>query len=106
MRRPTESPAILAPRRLKELTEVDLQDRFDQLLGLAERLGLTIRREPLGGEGGGYCVIKGKGVLFVDTLADLETRYDRTLTTLARLPQIEEHFVSPELRDELVRAKG
>lgn len=84
---------------------MDLQDRLDELLTVAEQIGLAIRREPLGGEGGGYCLLKGQRVLFVDTMADLETRYERTLSTLSRLAEIDQHYVSPEVREEIERAR-
>jgi len=84
---------------------VDLQERLDELLRLAEQIGLSIRREALGGEGGGYCVLKGARVLFVDSMADLETRYERTLSAVSRLAEIDQHYISPEVRDEIDRVR-
>lgn len=85
---------------------MDLQTRLDTLLSLAQELGLTVRREPLGGEGGGLCIIKGERVLFVDVLADIETRYERTLSALAGLPEIDQRYLAPEVRDDIERARG
>jgi len=82
---------------------VDLQARLDALLTAAEEIGLAVRREPLGGEGGGYCVLRGQRVLFVDTTADLETRYERTLAALSRLPEIDQRYLLPEVRDDIER---
>ncbi len=82
---------------------MDLQAKLDALLSVAEEIGLTIRREPLGGDGGGYCVLRGSRILFVDTTADLETRYDRILQALASLPEVEQRFLQPEIRDDLER---
>lgn len=80
---------------------MDLQSRLEELLALAAEIGLEIRREPLGGAGGGYCVLRGKRVLFVDTLADLETRYEKTLAALAPLPEIDTHYIRPDIREEI-----
>ena len=45
---------------------MDLETRLESLITLAEELGLTVRREPLGGDGGGYCVLRNQRILFVD----------------------------------------
>lgn len=80
---------------------MDLQTRLDTLLSTAEEIGLSVRREPQGGEGGGYCVLRGQRVLFVDTMADLGTRYERTLAALAPLPEIEQKYLPPEIREDI-----
>jgi hypothetical protein len=60
----------------------------------------------MGGEGGGMCRLKGKDVLFVDTSADLATRYDRTLAAMANLPELDNFFMVPELRRDIERQRG
>jgi hypothetical protein len=80
---------------------MDVQSRLDILLARAEELGIEVRRASLGGEGGGLCVIKGRRVLFVDTAADPGTRYDRTVSALARVPEVGERFLPPEVREDL-----
>ena len=90
----------------QKVPNVDLQTRLDILLGLADELGLTIRREPLGGDGGGFCLLKGQRVLFVDTLADLETKYERTLLALAPMAELDERYLAPEIRDDVERARA
>jgi hypothetical protein len=84
----------------------DLQDKLELLLGLADDMGLVVRREPLGGEGGGLCHLKGQRVLFVDTMADLTTRYERTLEALAGLSEINERFIRPDIREDLERLRA
>lgn len=84
---------------------MDIQAALDELIHLAEQIGVDIRREALGGEGGGLCVLRGRRVLFIDTYADLQTRYDKTLAALAGLPEIEAHYIRPDLRDALERAR-
>jgi hypothetical protein len=84
---------------------MDLQSRFDTLVSLAQELGWAIRREALGGEGGGYCRLRGQSVLFVDTMADLETRYERTLTALAPQPELDRRYLPPEIREDVERLR-
>ena len=67
---------------------------------------VSVRQEPMGGDGGGVCLLKGQRVLFVDTMADLVTRCDRSLADLARLPEIDNVFIVPELRDEIDRLRA
>lgn len=85
---------------------MDLQTRLEHLLSIAQELGWAIRRESLGGEGGGLCIIKGQNVLFVDNLADLETRYDRTLAALAPRPEMDQRYLAPEIREDIEKARA
>lgn len=87
---------------------MDLESKLDELLRVAEEIGLHIRHEPQGGEGGGFCVINGRRQLFVDTMADPATRYEHTLEALASLPELEERFLRPDVREdiELQRCRG
>ena len=80
---------------------MDLGSRLEVLLNLAEQIGIEVRAEPMGGDGGGLCLLKGRRVLFVDTSADLATRYDRTLAGLAPLLELDGHFIVPEVRQDL-----
>ena len=80
---------------------MNVSGRLEKLLSLAEQLGIEIRAESMGGEGGGLCKLKGRRVLFVDIAADLATRYDRVLAGLAPLSDWENCFVVPEVRQDL-----
>ena len=84
---------------------MDLHQKLSALLDVARRLDVTVRQEPLGGDGGGMCLLKGKRVLFIDTTADSATRYERSLTNLAQLPEINGIYVLPELREEFDRVR-
>ncbi len=85
---------------------MNTESRLDALISLAEEIGLTIRREPLGGDGGGYCVLRDKRLLFVDTTADLETQYDRTVAALAPLAELDRHYLTPEVREDIERRRA
>lgn len=80
---------------------MDFSQRFELLLELADRLGVQVRAEPLGGDGGGLCTLRGRQVLFVDTQADLQSRYEKTLAALAALGDLDKHYVLPEIRQDL-----
>ncbi len=84
---------------------MDELDLLDQLAALAEELGVQVRREPIDGESGGLCRLKGQPVLFIDTLADLGTRVQRSLEGLARLPGIDDHYLRPDVRERIDRIR-
>lgn len=84
---------------------MDLGRRLEALLELTEHLGIEIRVESMGGSGGGLCRLKGRSVLFVDTAADLATRYDRVLAAVAGLEGIDGHYLLPEVRQDLERQR-
>ena len=85
---------------------MDLSSRMESLLTLAEQMGVEVRAEPMGGEGGGLCKLRGQYVLFVDIAADLASRYDRTCSALAALPGLDQHYLLPEIRADLEQARA
>lgn len=84
---------------------MDPAAQLDELLAIAEKMGITVRAEPLDGDGGGLCRVRGRCILFVDTAADLATRYRRTLEALADLPALDEQFLRPDTRDAIDRIR-
>lgn len=70
---------------------------------LIQRLGVDIRREHLGGDGGNLCQIRGKKILFDDLDADIATRLDRCVNALADLPEATSIYIPPEIRERLER---
>lgn len=84
---------------------MNVSARLESLLHVAEQLDVEVRAEPMGGEGGGMCRLKGRRVLFVDTSADVMTRYERTLAAVADLPDVEGWFLPPLVREDLERQR-
>ena len=80
--------------------------QLDRLIEIAKELGVEVRREAVDGEGGGLCRIKGRCVLFVDLLADVPTRIDRSVDALAHLPGIDDLYLRPDLRELIDKARG
>ena len=71
---------------------------FDELLALADKLGITVRHVHLGGDGGGLASFKGKRQLFIDLDADPADQLDRTARALAAVGGLDEFFIRPDVR--------
>jgi hypothetical protein len=80
---------------------METQELLTELLDLAGRLGMEVRRVPLGGEGGGLCQLRGKSVLFVDSSADHADQVARTAAALSDAPGIESSYLLPQVRQVL-----
>jgi hypothetical protein len=85
---------------------MDATAQLDTVLQLFERLGIEVRRERLGGSGGGLCKIRGHRVVFVDLDADLATRLDRCVEALASIPEAASLYIAPEMRERMDRLHG
>ncbi len=71
---------------------------LEELLALLESNGVSVRNEPLGGSGGGFCTIKGEQVFFVDTQADSAVTAAACAEAVAKIVKIEEIYIKPEVR--------
>lgn len=71
---------------------------FDELLALAEKLGITVRHARLGGNGGGMATFKGKRHLFVDLDADPADQVEQTARALAKVEGLEGVYLRPDVR--------
>lgn len=77
--------------------------KLDFLVALCDRIGLEVRVEAMGGDGGGLCTLRNRRVLFVDLEADESTRYEATLAALSELPALKGVYLPPAVRDDLDR---
>ncbi len=84
----------------------DTAAHFHAALEAFGRLGIQVRCERLGGEGGGLCTLSGRHVLFVDLDADLATRFERSMAALAGLPETDDMYLLPALRAEIERLRA
>lgn len=71
---------------------------MEELLALLEANGVTIRNEPLGGNGGGLCEIKGRQILFVDTQAPSIYTAEICAEALAQAADLENIYIKPQVR--------
>ena len=83
----------------------DFAAQLDELIELCRRLDLEVRKDLLGGTGGGLCSVHGRRVLFIDLDADVATRLDGCLAAFATLPEVDSIFITPALRERIDRLR-
>ncbi|MHC4659974.1 MAG: hypothetical protein ACYS83_12505 [Planctomycetota bacterium] len=71
---------------------------LEELLLLLEANGVTIRREPLGGSGGGLCTVKGEQIFFVDTQAVSAEMAAVCAEAVSKVADTEKIYIRPEVR--------
>ena len=74
---------------------------LEELLDLAEKIGMEVRRASLSGQGGGLCVLRGRRILVVDVGLPPTDQVAQTAGALAGLPELEEMYLKPALRETL-----
>ena len=74
------------------------QSILDELLALLESNGVTIRNEPLGGNGGGLCTIKGEPIFFVDTQAASAVSAAMCAEAVSKVVDVEQIYIKPQIR--------
>ncbi len=77
---------------------MDEQRILDELLVLLEAHRVKIRREPLGGRGGGLATMKGQSIFFVDTEAASAEVASLCAEAIVGLLDIEAIYLRPEVR--------
>ena len=78
---------------------------LDEITKLLETHGVEIRREDLGGSGGGLCVIQGRSVFFLDEQASIEDQLDACAEAVAKVMDLETCYMKPQVR-EYIDARG
>ena len=71
---------------------------LEELLALLEANGVAIRDEPLGGNGGGLCAMKGQQIFFVDTQAPSAVVAAMCAQAVPKVVDIEQIYIKPEVR--------
>jgi len=71
---------------------------LEELLALLEANGVAIRDEPLGGNGGGLCAMKGRQIFFVDTQAPSAVVAAMCAEAVLKVVDIEQVYIKPEVR--------
>ena len=84
---------------------MDTLAQLDRVVELFERLDIDVRREHLGGNGGGLCQVPGKRMVFSDLDADHVTQLAQSVRALASLPELATIHVAPSIRELILRSK-
>lgn len=71
---------------------------LEELLALLEANSVAIRDEPLGGNGGGLCAMKGRQIFFVDTQAPSAVVAAMCAQAVSKVVDIEQIYIKPEVR--------
>lgn len=77
---------------------MNTQQILEELLDLLEAEGIKVRREPLGGGGGGLCTIKGEKIFFVDTLSTATETAVLCAEAIVKSADVENIYLRPEIR--------
>jgi len=72
---------------------------LEELLSLLEASGVKIREEPLGGSGGGLCMMKGENLFFKDTQAPASLMAALCAQAIVKVVDIEQIYIKPEVRE-------
>jgi len=80
---------------------MDTDEVLETLCDLAQQLDVEVRRVPLGGEGGGLCNLRGRQILFLDTLASPTEQLAQAAAALARFDQLQATYLLPAVREAI-----
>jgi len=87
---------------------MDDQHLFDEMLRVAEAVGVGVRVEPFetpATAGGGSCVLQGERLILIDAAAPLQVRTAALARALAELG-VERVFMVPEAREVVEAMRG
>lgn len=75
------------------------QNILEELLAVLEANGVKVRTEPLGGNGGGLCFIKGEKFFFVDTQAAAAESAAICAQAVSELVDTDSIYLKPQIRE-------
>jgi hypothetical protein len=76
---------------------------LDELLILLEKAGVAVRMDQMGGGGGGMYTAKGMNTVMLDSQASATERAAVCARALAKVTDIEEVYMKPEVRQFVER---
>jgi len=79
---------------------------LDELIGLLEAHNVIIRREPMGGSGGGLCTVRGEKILFLDAQAQTAELASVCAEAVMQTIDIEQIYIRPEVRRFIENHRG
>lgn len=72
---------------------------LEQLIELLESAKVQVRKESLGGSGGGLCNIKGQNIFFVDIEAPLGDVAAKCAEAVGQFVDIDSIYIKPAVRE-------
>jgi hypothetical protein len=72
---------------------------LEELLEILDNNGVEIRRESLGGSGGGLCNMKGKKIFFVDRQGNSTDTAVVCASALSELVDLDNIYIKPQVRE-------
>jgi hypothetical protein len=85
---------------------MNVQNILEELLAVLEANSVKIRTEPLGGNGGGLCIIKGERFFFVDTQAAVAESAAMCAQAVAQLVDTDGIYLKPRIREFIEKNKA
>ncbi|MBA7648524.1 hypothetical protein ES703_56311 [subsurface metagenome] len=82
------------------------QNILEELLAVLEANSVKIRSEPLGGNGGGLCVIKGEKFFFVDNQAAAAESAAICAQAVSGLVDTDSIYLKPQIREFIEKNKA
>ena len=75
------------------------QQVLEELVSLLETNGIQVRTEPLAGQGGGLCTVRGQTILFLDTQSTATDSAAVCAGALEQVLDIETLYLKPQIRE-------
>lgn len=77
---------------------MEIAELLDDLLELVESKGVEIRKDSLGGSGGGYCLVRGKGIFYFDTDSGNYEAARQCAKAIEQLMDLDQVYLRPQVR--------
>jgi hypothetical protein len=74
------------------------QTILEELLELLQQAKVEIRRDALGGSGGGLCTVQGQRIFFLDTEAPTDLMIQMCAEVVTDVINIESIYIKPQIR--------
>ena len=78
---------------------METQVILEQLLDLLSDNGISIRKEPLGGNGGGLCKLKNRHIFYLDSEASSAHSAFTSAIAVRKIVDIETVYLRPQVRE-------
>lgn len=77
---------------------MDQQQILEELVSLLETNGVQVRHEPLSGQPGGLCRVRGRPIMFLGSDTCVQDNVDACAEAVDQAINIEELYIKPQVR--------